>query len=225
MPSRTGSRIVWRAASAARFQCRHVARFSLTAAMTLAPSAAISSRGTSSARSARCAGFAVAVYAQLEASVPSTFAARSRHSAVRSASERTSFAGRVASVACARSFMIVAGLGRRPCACTNASIRRSVSASMWRDRVENSRTSDSGTAAIAHAGWRSRPRSRCSHCTPSSRVSASANSASCNSESATTAACIGRPSSERHLPSSTVCTLLLITTCVCRCGSPARLSK
>ncbi|WP_309104999.1 MFS transporter [Microbacterium sp.] len=33
---------------------------------------------------------------------------------------------------------------------------------------------------------------------------------------------LGRPSNDRHLPSRTVCTLLLMTTCVCRCGSPAR---
>lgn len=44
-------RIVWRAASAVRFQCRQVARFSLTAVITLNPSTSIASRGTSSARS------------------------------------------------------------------------------------------------------------------------------------------------------------------------------
>jgi len=49
------------------------------------------------------------------ASDPSSRPARSRQEAVRSASDRTSFSGRVENVAWARSFMIVAGDGRRPC--------------------------------------------------------------------------------------------------------------
>ena len=82
-----------------------------------------------------------------------------------------------------------------------------------------------GTAiGLAHAGFRSRPMSRASHSTPNMRVRWSANTASCSSDKATVAACIGRPSNERHLPSRTVCTLFEMTTCVCKCGSPARLS-
>lgn len=38
--------------------------------------------------------------------------------------------------------------------------------------------------------------------------------ASCSSESATVAACIGRPSKDRHRPSSVVFTLFDTTTCV-----------
>ena len=40
----------------------------------------------------------------------------------------------------------------------------------------------------------------------------SANTASCSSDRATTAACIGRPSKLRHFPSNAVWTLLEITT-------------
>lgn len=118
--------------------------------------------------------------------------------------------------------MIVAVEGCRPCRATYSAMSRFFSASMCREREENSATSSSGTEAIAHAGFRSRPMSRASHSTPNARARWSANTASCNSDSATVAACIGRPSSDRHLPSRTVCTLFDTTTCVCRCGSPAR---
>ena len=111
---------------------------------------------------------------------------------------------------------IVAFDGWRPCAATYSSMSRFFSASMWRARVENSVTSSSGTPVIAHAGFRSRPISRASQERPKVRVMWSANTASCSSESATTAACIGLPSSERHFPSRTVLALLLMTTCVWR---------
>jgi hypothetical protein len=50
--------------------------------------------------------------------------------------------------------------GCRPCVATYSAIRRSFSASMCRDRVENSPISSSGTPTSSHAGLRSRPRSR-----------------------------------------------------------------
>ncbi len=46
--------------------------------------------------------------------------------------------GRVASIACARSFRIVVADGRRPCSATNWSMSRSVATSMACDREENS---------------------------------------------------------------------------------------
>lgn len=79
---------------------------------------AITSSGTSSARSSSGSSFAATCRAHAVASAPSTFPARARQSAVRSASEWTSFSGLVERVAWARSFMIVAGDGRRPCAST-----------------------------------------------------------------------------------------------------------
>jgi hypothetical protein len=79
-----------------------------------------------------------------QASWPSTPVARVRQSVVRSASDRTSFSGRVARVACARSLMIVAVEGWRPCRATYSAINRSFPASMCRARVENPWTSSSG---------------------------------------------------------------------------------
>ena len=214
--------MVWRAASAVRFHLRQVDRFSPTAPTTLRPIASITSRGTSSARSSRGASFAVTVRAQWVASSPSRCDALSRHSPVRSASERTCFSGLVANVACARSLMTVASDGCLPCRATYSAMSRFFPSLICRDRDENSATNLSGTVLIAQAGLRSRPMSLASHSTPNARVRWSANTASWSSERATVAAWRGRPSRERHLPSWTICTLFEITTCVCRCGSPAR---
>jgi hypothetical protein len=100
MPIRTGSAsfdalLRPRNSNAARF-----ARFSLTAVITLNPSALSASTGTSSARTARGDEFEVAALSHVVASCPSTRSTRSRHSAVRSASERIAFVGRVELWAC-----------------------------------------------------------------------------------------------------------------------------
>ena len=80
------------------------------------------------------------------------------------------FSGRVASVAWARSLMIVALEGCLPCLSMNSAIRRSFSSLICRERDDNSDTSCSGTFAIAHAALRSRPRSRVSQSRPKRRV-------------------------------------------------------
>ena len=79
------------------------------------PTCPIRSNGTSSARNNSCRSPHVRLRAHTVASTPSCWLARVRHSAVSSANERTCFSGRVASVAWARSFMMVAGDGRLPC--------------------------------------------------------------------------------------------------------------
>ena len=107
--------IVWRAASAIRFQRRHVERFSPTTSTTDRPTCPIRSNGTSSARNSNCCSPAVTVRAHAVASVPSCWLARVRQCSVSSAKDRTCLSGRVASVAWARSFMMVAGDGRLPC--------------------------------------------------------------------------------------------------------------
>ena len=131
--------IVCREASAHRFQCRHVERFSPTTLTTEEPTASITSSGMSSARSVgRAVPVAVSWRAHATAPVPRTPSARPRHSRVRSASERICFSGRVASVAVARIRITSAEDGRRPRSATYASTSRSVSASISRDRLENS---------------------------------------------------------------------------------------
>jgi len=110
--------IVCREASAIRFHLRQVERFSPTASTTEWPSSSTTSRGTSSARSSNGVSLSVTPRAHRVASWPSVLVARVHHSAVNSARDRTSFSGRVLRVAWARSFMIVAGDGRRPCAVT-----------------------------------------------------------------------------------------------------------
>ncbi len=214
-----------RAASATRFQCRHVDRFSPTTATTRAPipatSASVRSPAVSSTGSPP-----PAIPRDHAAASPSRIApARARHPAVSSARDRTCFSGRVDRVACCRNFTITARDGRRPCSTRYRSISSSVAVLIRVERVENAPSNAVGTPRMSQPGFRSRPRERCSQVTPRVRVSSSANSPSCNSDNATTAACIGRPSTARHFPSSTVCTLFDTTTCVCRCGSPARESK
>ena len=162
--------IVCRAASAYRFQTLHVVRFSATAATTDAPSLAIHSSRTFSARRSFAGSTATASRAHSVASRPSSRLARVRQSWARSASGRTCLSGRVASVACCRSRMIVSRDGACPCVCSYSAISLSFSMSMCRDRDENSATSSSGTVATAHTGLRSAPRSRRCHPTPSARV-------------------------------------------------------
>ena len=94
-----------RAASAMRFQRRQVERFSPTVSR-----AAIMSSGTSSARNNRTPELLgscchATLIAHAVASSPRITVARSRHSLVRSSSDRTSFSGRVASVASCNSLM------------------------------------------------------------------------------------------------------------------------
>lgn len=91
--------IVCRAASAIRFHLRQVERFSPTTSTTLCLSSPTASSGTSSARSSKGLSLSMTVRAQAVASRPSTPVARARHSLVRSASDRTSFSGRVDKVA------------------------------------------------------------------------------------------------------------------------------
>ena len=169
--------IVCRDASASRFQWVQVERLTLTALTTSAPSASTAASGTSSARSGLAVLRARIVAAQAVGSPPTRSAARRRHSTVRSASDRISFGGRVASVAWARSSTIVFSEGLRPCTVTYSVMSRSFSNSISRVRLENSAISSSLTPAISHCGLRSAPRPRSSHSTPSSRVSRSASSA------------------------------------------------
>ena len=99
-------------ASACRFQRVQVERFSPTIMVTVQPICSITSRGRSSARTvAGRTSLLMTTRVQVVASSPRTCVARCRHSAVRSARERTSFSGRVANVAWARSFNTILGLG------------------------------------------------------------------------------------------------------------------
>ena len=91
--------IVCRDASAMRFQRRQVERFSPTTSTTERPISPMTSSGTSSARSRSGLSLSVTSRAHVVASRPNDFVARSRHSTVRSAKDRTCFSGRVASVA------------------------------------------------------------------------------------------------------------------------------
>ena len=146
-------------ASAIRFQWVHTALVAATAATTSAAIASIAARGTSSAVSgAPPAPRSVAAHAV--ASAPSRSDARRRHSAVRSASDRSSFGGRVARVAWARSSTIVFADGIRPCRATYSAMSSSFSSSISRVRLENSAISSSLTPAISHCGLRSAPRCR-----------------------------------------------------------------
>lgn len=74
-------------------------RFSLTADITLRPRASIVPRESCSAVNTNEGPVEDATLAQFVASCPSTAAARPRHSALSSARDRTSFAGRVERVA------------------------------------------------------------------------------------------------------------------------------
>ena len=108
-----------RDASACRFQRVHVDRFSPTMLVTVWPICLITSRDMSSARSVEGSiPLLVNALAQVVTSSPSSCVARCRHSTVRSARERMSLSGRVASVAWARSFNTVRGLGWCPCRAT-----------------------------------------------------------------------------------------------------------
>ena len=160
-----------------RFQWFQIDRLTLTAATTSAPIASIAASGTSSTRERRAAGTEERRRPRGRRRRPSRSAARCRHSAVRSASDRISFGGRVASVAWARSSTIVFADGIRPCRATYSAMSSSFLISISRVRLENSAISSSLTPAISHCGLRSAPRWRSSHSTPRSRVSRSASRA------------------------------------------------
>ena len=164
-------------ASAIRFQCVHTARFTDTAATTSALIASIAASGTSSAVS----GFPpwpITSRDHADGSVPNRSAARCRQSAVRSASDRTSFGGRVASVAWARSSTMVFADGVRPWRAAYSAMSSSFLSSISRVRLENSVIRSSLTPAISHRAFRSGPRCRNSHSMPRSRDRRSASSAS-----------------------------------------------
>lgn len=107
--------MVWRAASAIRFQRRHVDRRSPTTATTRPARSAATSPVTSSARSTAGACRSMTVDAHAVASSPSRLVARRHQPDVNSDSGFTCFSGRVERVACARSFTIAALPGRWPC--------------------------------------------------------------------------------------------------------------
>lgn len=110
-------------------------------------------------------------------SLPNRWATRCRQPAVRSASDRISFGGRVASVAWARSSTMVLADGIRPCRATYSAMSSSFLGSISRVRLELGDQLVGDTGELP-SGLRSGPRCRSSQSMPRSRDSRPARRAS-----------------------------------------------